>query len=228
MTGSPLAGEHARRRVAMAVVALLLVASCGQAYSTVFIDATPEPDSPPSKPAAMATGSRSTSVLVLDDVGDLVNGEDEPVAGPAYIDVTGVDARVLSGGLQISIGLAGAMPVTLPFDDEPLSYTVVIKTTDAPDDVGYWWSYENRADGSFSSSVTTFDPTGTTPGNMVSAGQTLVGLLPLEDLGDPTTIRLCVLTQQSSPDLEVLAEDNVPGDSCLGLRGPWLELAVGT
>lgn len=216
------------------LVGSIVLTGCGGPTPTP-IYVTPEPSVEPARtlappPAPSIAEPSVNPARYVDPAGDWHAAGDAsgPVAGPDYIDLLAITATFTADTLDLAVELA-APPPDVSFDQEALNYLVIIKTLPGEDDLGYWLTYENRADGSWSASLTDFVGDGGSATVSVEAtGATLTSSLPVTMIGNPDKVRICVEAQQSTPQLEVLAEDSAPGDDCHAINGPWLVVAAST
>lgn len=175
-------------------------------------------------PVTPAPTPADTEVTVDDPSGDLLDGNDVPVDGPAYVDITRltISHDADSVGFQMVVG---AHLPTVSSELESLSYVVVLETT-GDDDMDFWLQYDNRASGEWVPALIDWTAGGQTKegaafiGALSHVEDLVFGRVGLDQLGGMVPVKACVITQASGPDFEVAAEDNVPAGSCLG--GAWI------
>lgn len=159
----------------------------------------------PAGPGLVAQGT------LEDPAGDLIDGDDNPVDTPAYIDIRSLEAVADGATLRLTLTLAGALPkatdpeiaglryyvflhtdgAAVPERDSPavgIGYTVALHSRGA---LGYVpgirdWSGPEAAPGRLP--VERLGPD--FPGTADVAGDTIVLTVPLDALGSPHVIRI--------------------------------------
>jgi len=217
-------GLHQRRRglrcgwLAAAVAAVILI-GCSSDTTTPTEHSTrtgrPTPSVQPTDRSFPPIVDPPEGTAVADDsAGDLVNDADEDVAGPAYVDVLSLHAVASPNQLTISLDIAGRAPAVDPSVEE-LTYLVMIDT-DAAEEPDYWLTAENRSTGRFTAVLTDWaantqyelDDAEFT-GGVGFDGDTLNLQVHRDDLGNPSSLRVLVWTQQYVGGV-VTAKDYVP------------------
>jgi len=190
----------------------------------------------PAGPGLVAQGT------LEDPVGDLLDGDDNPVDTPAYIDIRFLEAVADGATLRLTLTLAGELPAApdpdvearysvllhtdgdaVPERDDPgvgVGYTVALHSRGA---LGYVpglrdWSAPDAGPGSLP--VERLGPD--FPGTADVAGDTIVLTVPLDALRDPHVIRIGAWTARGWGG----AWDTLPDgdDGVHGATRDWLVL----
>ncbi len=220
-------------RVSM-LLGVLLLAGCGTSALSLPVQ--------PAGPGLVAQGT------LEDPAGDLLDGDDNPVATPAHIDIRSLEAVADGATLRLTLTLAGALPKASDPEIAGLRYYVFLHTDgdavperdDPGVGVGYTVALHSRGalgyvagfrDWTYPEAYGDEPPVERLgpdfPGTADVAGDTIVLTVPLDALRNPRVIRIGAWATRI---LRVGGGrwgdpwDTVPDSDFRGATGDWLVL----
>jgi hypothetical protein len=216
------------------LLGVLLLAGC--ATSTLGL---------PVQPAGSGLVAQGT---LEDPVGDLLDGGDNPVDTPAYVDIRSLEAVADGATLRLTLTLAGALPAATDPDVERLRYVVFLHTDGnaVPErdevlvGVGYTVALYSRGALGYQPGIRDWSSPDAGPGRVPVehlgpdfpgtadvAGDTIVLTVPLDALRNPHVIRIGAWTARHPPAYRGLGDpwDTLPDkDPGGGATEDWLVL----
>jgi len=209
------------------LLGVLLLAGC--ATSTLGLPVQP------AGPGLVAQGR------LEDPAGDLLDGDDNPVDTPAYIDIRFLEAVADGATLRLTLTLAGELPAAPDPEVERLLYSVFLHTDgdavperDEPGvGVGYTVALHSRGALGYVPGLRDWSAPDAGPGHLPVehlgpdfpgtadvAGDTIVLTVPLDALRDPHVIRVGAWTARGWGE----ASDTLPDSDHDGATRDWLVL----
>lgn len=198
----------------------------------------------PVQPAGSGLVAQGT---LEDPVGDLLDGGDNPVDTPAYIDIRSLEAVADGATLRLTLTLAGALPAETDPDVERLRYSVFLHTDgdavperdDPAVGAGYTVTLHSRGALGYQPGIRDWKSPDAGPGRLPVerlgpdfpgtadvAGDTIVLTIPLAALRNPHVIRIGAWTARHPPAYRGYGDpwDTLPDSDFRGATKDWLVL----